>query len=83
MILAPRLPNFLLGQRGSNELKLGRVSPFLQDSLDLISPPQFVACAMAVGLLDSRNITISMEKVPLPSKDSFSAYGLCCQGKAR
>lgn len=67
--------------RASNELNLGRVSPFLQDSLDLISPPQFVACVMAVGLFDVRNITISKKKVPLPSKNSFSAYGLCCQGK--
>lgn len=38
---------------------------------------------MAVGLLDVTNITISSEKVPLPSKISFSAYGLCCQGTVR
>lgn len=81
MILAPRLPNLLwVRWRASNELNLGYVSPFLQDGLDLISPPQFVACVMAVGFLDVRNITISKKKVSLPSKSSFSAYGLCCQG---
>lgn len=68
-------------QRARNELNLGYVSPFLQDGLDLISPPQFVACVMAVGFLDVRNNTISEKKVSLPSKDSFSAYGLCCQGR--
>lgn len=85
IILAPRRYQTFsqVRWRASDELNLGRVSPFLQDSLDLISPPQFVACVMAVGLLDVRNITISKKKVPLPSKNSFSAYGLCCQGKAR
>lgn len=38
---------------------------------------------MVVGFLDVRNITISKKKVSLPSKNSFSAYGLCCQGKTR
>lgn len=85
MILAPKLPNFLwVRWRARNEpreLNLGHVSPFLQDGLDLISPPQFVACVMAVGFLDVKNITISKKKVSLPSKNSFSAYGLCCQGR--
>lgn len=36
---------------------------------------------MAVGFFDVRNITIRKKKVPLPFMNSFSAYGLCCQGR--